>query len=284
MVVEQFKKLSVIMPIYALLTLVSPAFGQSDVDIHPFLTDKFIVHMGAFFPHQDLDIRIDGSVGAPEIDGESNEFDFDEAAGLSRDTELFAAEMTWRFGKKWSLRAQYFEEGASNSIFLEEDIEWGDNVLEAGSSFTMGTDFELVRAFFGRAFDSNPRHEFGAGLGIHRIKLSAFAIRDIIINFAETNAVAASGPLPNIGTWYYYSPSEKWYFGGRLDWLQVSLGDYAGGLLNVAAGANYQLWDHIGIGLSYQLFAMNVDIKSENWRGRAERRFEGLYVYLSGNW
>ena len=263
----------------ALLVCAAPACGQSDEDIHPFLTDKFIAHAGAYFPNQDLKIRIDGSLGI-----ESIEWDFNERANLSRDDEVFAAEFTWRFGKKWSLRGQYFSESERKSAVLDEDIEWGDTTLEAGSSFVLGTDFELVRAFFGRSFDSKPHHDFGAGVGVHRLKISAFANREIIISFGEENAVSASGPLPNIGTWYYYSPSEKWYFGGRLDWLQVSLGDYAGGLLNVAAGANYQLWDHIGIGAQYQFFTLNADIKSDNWRGHVEKRFAGLYVYLSGNW
>ncbi len=167
---------------------------------------------------------------------------------------------------------------------LDTDIEWGDQVILAGSSVFAGSDFKLTRVFFGRAFDSALNYDYGLGLGIHRIEIDAFIGEDIIISFGETTEVSASGPLPNIGGWYYYSPSANWILGGRLDWFQVSVGDYAGGLVNFSVGANYQLFKHFGIGLNYQVFSLNADVKNSTWRGRVESTFRGFSINLTGNW
>jgi len=195
------------------------AFAESAV--HPFITSKFTVQAGLYYPTQDINLRVDGSLGG---------------------------------------------------------------VLTAGSSVTGGTGQKITRMFFGRAFDSSLQYDYGLGIGIHRIEIEALIGEDIIINFGETAAVSASGPLPNIGGWYYYSPSEKWYLGGRLDWFQVSVGDYAGGLVNFSTGANYQMFKHVGIGLNYQIVSLNADVKNSNWRGRVESKFSGFSINLSGNW
>ena len=253
------------------------AYAESAV--HPYMTSKFIIQAGFFYPRGDLDLRVDGS-----ISGENEEFDFDERLKFRQVDGIFTLEMKWRFGKKWSLSMQHFQEDRGHSVVLDRDIEWGDQVILAGSSVFAGSDFKLTRIFFGRSFDSALKYDYGLGLGIHRIEIGAFIGDDIMTNFGDISAVSAAGPLPNIGGWYYYSPSENWSMGGRHDWLQVSVGDYAGGLINFSAGANYQLSKHFGIGLSYQVFSLNADVKNSNWRGRVENDFRGFSFNLTGMW
>jgi hypothetical protein len=256
------------------------ALADEPADAHPFLSAKFNVQLGVYSPRRDITVRVDGSIA-----GENGSIDFDDELGARQRDDIFAAELIWRFGKKWSLRTQYFDSSGSKSSVLATDIEWGDDIIEAGSSVTAGTSFTLSRIFFGRSFDNSPKYDYGIGLGLHWLKTGAFIERDIIISFGEASTVSASGPLPNIGGWLYYSPSSKWLVGGRLDWLQASVGDYAGGILNLALGANYQLTDHFGVGAKYQVFELNADVKKSNiWRGRMNTEFEGAYVYLSGNW
>lgn len=247
--------------------------------VHPFLTSKYSIVTGLYSPHKELKFRFDGSLG-----GSSTAIDFDKQFRLDKGEDVFALEFMWRFAVKWSLRMQHFKSSRQQSAILAEDIQWGDNVIQAGSSVTAGTEFEMTRIFFARAFDSHPQYEYGIGLGIHWLTTGAFIERDLITNFAEISAVSASGPLPNIGAWYYYSPSEKWYFGGRLDWFEASVKDYSGSIINLAVGANYQLFEHFGVGANYQFFKFAAGVDTENWRGRAETVFEGLYLFVSVNW
>jgi hypothetical protein len=258
----------------------SLALADESADAHPFLSDTFNIQLGIFSPQRDIEVRVDGSIG-----GENGSIDFDDDLGVGSNQDIFALEFTWRFGEVWSLRTQYFDASSSNSSVLVDDIEWGDVIIEEGSRVTAGTSLTLSRLFFGRSLDSSPKYDYGIGFGVHWLNPGAFIERDIIISFGESSAVSASGPMPNIGGWFYYSPSSKWLVGGRLDWFDASVGDYAGGIFNFALGANYQLTDHLGIGAKYQIFEIDVDInKSSIWRGRMNSAFEGPYLYLSGNW
>jgi hypothetical protein len=248
-------------------------------DVHPFMTDDFYVMAGVYYPKQDLVLSFDASVGS-----ENKEIDFNTQLGVSEHDDVFVFEGVWRYGRKWSLRLQHFQDSRSAGAVLEEDITWGDTTISAGSSIIAGSDFQLTRIFTGRSFDSSLKHDVGVGFGVHWMKTSAFVERDFITSFAETSAVSASGPLPNIGTWYSYSPSEKWFFGTRLDWFEASVGDYAGGLINFSAGVNYQFFDHVGIGLNYQHFRLDADVKDTMWRGHITSQYKGAYLFLSGNW
>lgn len=267
--------------LFCLVGLPVCALAQSDV--HPYMKDGFIVQAGAFLPQLSLDISVDGS-----LTGEHPSLDYEGAIGASSSDEIFAAELIWRFGEKWSLRTQYFSGGRSATKVLEEDVEWGDAVFQQGSFVSAGTSLDITRIFFARDFSNSPNHDFGIGLGLHRMGFDAFLTGDLIVNgelfSAETRAVSAVAPLPNIGGWYAYSPSEKWVFDVRLDWLDATIGEYSGALINVAAGANYQLFKHVGIGVKYQRFSLNFDVDKTDWHGRLKLKFVGAYLYLSANW
>ena len=254
--------------------------AENTDDLHPFLTDTFNIQLGIFSPQKDIDIRVDGSLGAG-----NDPIDFEEQLKLAATEDIFSLEFVWRFGEKWSLRGQHFQSRRAQNVVLEEDVEWGDTIIRAGSSVTAGASLDLTRVFFGWSLDSIPQIDYGIGLGLHWLDSGAYIAPDILVDFGEVSAVSASGPLPNLGGWYYYSPTDKWLLGGRFDWFEASVGDYAGGITNVAIGANYQFSENVGFGMKYQFFRLAADIKkSPVWRGRLETAFEGSYFYLSGSW
>jgi len=260
-----------------------PVCALAQSDVHPYMKNGFIVQAGAFLPQLSLDVSVDGS-----LTGEHPPLDYEGAIGASSSDEIFAAELIWRFGEKWSLRTQYFSGGRTATKVLEEDVEWGDAVFQQGSFVSAGTDLDITRLFFARDFSKSPHHEFGIGLGLHYMGFDAFLTGDLIVNgelfSAETRAVSADAPLPNIGGWYAYSPSEKWVFDVRLDWLDATIGEYSGELINFAAGANYQLFKHVGLGVKYQTFSLKFDIDKTDWNGRLKLKYDGAYLYLSANW
>lgn len=248
-------------------------------EIHPYLSDEFGIQLGLFRPNKSLMFRYDRSALVPGLD-----IDFERDLQLRGERDLLALEFTWRYGKNWSLRGQYFDASNRGARTLSEDIAWGDITIGAGSGVSAGTDFELARVFLAREFNSEPQHNYGFGFGLHRIETRAFIRGDLIVANTASSQLSAKGPLPNIGTWYYYSPNERWFIGGRLDWFSASVGDYSGRILNFAVGANYQIARQLGIGVKYQDFELDADVKKSTASGRVVLDFEGTYVYLSGNW
>ena len=137
-------------------------------------------------------------------------------------------------------------------------------------------------------FAQGDGYEFGAGAGLHWLDLAASVEGQVFVNesefVVERRDTDVSAPLPNIGAWYLYSPNSRWVFQARLDWFSASFDDYDGSLWNAGAGVNFQVFSHMGIGLSYNFFRIDVDVDSDDWNGSAEIEQHGPFASLSFNW
>jgi hypothetical protein len=259
------------------------AIAQDAWDVHPYLTDEFNVGAGVFFPDRSFEIGVDAS-----LPGIGRSIDLSEQVKLKDSETTESLEMGWRFGKKWLVRGQYFSVGGSRSATLDEDVQWGDYTFGAGTGVTAGIDVSIARLFFGYTISRDDEQEFGIGAGEHRLDISAFISGQAIINdnppaMAERRA-STHGPLPNLGGWYIRSLSRRWAITARLDWLSASIDKYDGQIVNAAVGANFAMTQHFGIGLAYNYFDVDVGINDEHWKGDAEIRVNGPFVYLTASW
>lgn len=260
------------------------AHGQEQQDTHPWLSENFSLDIGLFMPERSVELSVNGPLGS--IQGE--DIDFDESFGLKKRDDLFAMTFGWRFGEKWELGAQYFESDGQRQKALEEDIEWGEFVFGAGTGVTAGINFRLFRAFFGRNFDSADQHDFGIGLGLHYMEIGAFIEGQAILNGQQAGfrreTVSAKAPLPNVGAWYVRSLSDRWAVRLRFDWFGAQIDDYDGELINLGAGVNYRLFRNVGLGVSYNYFALDIGVNKRDWRGEVKTIYDGLFVHASAYW
>jgi hypothetical protein len=253
----------------------------SSAGYHPFLSDKFHLGIGGFWPRKTLKLRADGSSPGDEIK-------FEEDLGFDESESTTSINFRWRYSKNWSLWAQYWKVDSEASTVLEEDYEWEDVIFKKGTSARAGSDFTVLRLFFGRAFKwGGPRQEFGVGAGLHVMEIDAFIEGQIITGTTtefHREAAKASLPLPNIGAWYMYSWSPKWLLEARLDWLSASFGKYSGELWHAQGGVHYQISKTFGIGLAYANFNLQADIDETNWHGYVETNQYGPRLELTASW
>ncbi len=52
-------------------------------------------------------------------------------------------------------------------------------------------------------------------------------------------------------------------------------------MVNVAVGLNFQAFEHVGFGLNYNYFELDIGVNKSNWRGNIETTYDGVYVYAS---
>ena len=209
---------------------------------------------------------------------------------MARTSTLLDAQLRWKFGSegKWSLWGQYFKNKADGDAVLKEDTGWGDVIFREGTFVGAGVSVEVIRLLFGRSFIKNDQNDFGAGIGIHNLDLGAYIEGEILINDGGTGFhrgdTSKSQPLPNVGAWYLYSPAKKWTLHARVDWINANIGDYDGTLWNSNVGVNYQMFRHVGLGLSYQYFNIDLKVDNSGWRGGADTTYSGPVIALTGNW
>jgi hypothetical protein len=270
----------------ARLLLVSFAFVASHAnanDVHPLMNSKYWGSIGAFFATSDFKAIAQGEVGGGET-----RVDFESSLGLDDRPDLLDLEFGWQFGEKWDLSLQYFFADRERRKTLDKAIVWEGVIFDLGVDITAKSDIEVTRIFFSRDVWNSERHDLRLGAGVHYIKLNAEIGGEAVLDDGSTefrvSDVSAAFPVPDIGAWYRFSPSDRWILNARLDWFSANVGDYSGSLWNFAVGANFRLNTNVGIGLSYQLFELNGTIRETDWKGDARTRFAGPQIYLAGFW
>lgn len=255
-----------------------------DYDYHPALSDSFSVTFGVMRSTNSFRLESDrlGFIG--------DDIDFDKRLGVSGHSTFFNGQLRWKFGseKKWSLWGQYFSNDATGRAELEEDIGWDGLTFKSGTYVQAGVKLAVTRVFTGRSFFKNEQNDFGLGIGIHNLDISAYIEGEVLANEEGSGVrkadVGASQILPNIGGWYNYSPAKRWLLQGRVDWLNANLGDYDGGLWNVSVGVAYQPWRHVGFDLYWQYFSLHLDVDSSDWKGSTKMSYSGPVFAVNFNW
>ena len=254
-------------------------YSQSANGKNPILTNNFLIGAGIFNPLKKVKVSAEGSISTAEFT--DHDLDFDNGFGLNDFETTFTLDFMWRFSKsnKWSLRAEYFKISNTEKAVLEEDIEWEDLIFREGTSVKGGFGLALYKIFIGRVISTGDKHELGGGLGVHALDVSAFIEGNAQVNEDEfdfeRSEVSVVAPLPNIGFWYFYAPTEKLSFTAKLDWFGITIGDFGGSLWNLSPGVNYQVYKNIGLGLSYKFFRVDVDVDKDDWKGNFNMSFSG---------
>lgn len=267
-----------------ILTVAPGAVLAQDYDYHPALSDSFNAYLGWMRSANSFDLESDS------ISGKGDDIDFDDSLDVSDHSTFFNGQLRWKFGNegKWSLWGQYFSNNAKGRAELEEDIEWNDLTFQKGTFVESSVKLSVTRAFFGRSFLKNEQHDFGLGIGIHNLDISAYIQGEAKINGETTGVrrgdVGANQILPNVGGWYFYSPARNWLLHGRVDWISANIGDYDGGLWNASAGVSYQAWRHVGFDLSWQYFDLHLKVDSDDWKGRTKMTYSGPVLALVFGW
>jgi opacity protein-like surface antigen len=253
---------------------------------HPLLSNKFTFVVGAYSSFKTMKIGVNGT-------NQNDIIDFNEKFNFNDNEITPFFYFNWRFLKNWSLSAEYFGIKNVNSATFNENIEWEDYVFNAGLSIKAGFKVNMYRIMFGRTISKGLKHELGAGLGFHALETEVFLEGQAYINEEITgegadtefkrSVVNVVAPLPNIGAWYFYAPTDKWMFNARLDWLGIKIGDYTGSMWNFAAGANYQFHKNIGVGLKYRYFDFTATVDNEKWDGKLDLIFHGPLLTINAN-
>lgn len=256
-----------------------------DYEYHPFLSDRFTASLGAM---RSSDVF---KISAEDFeDGSSSDVDFGDDLGVSRHSTFFNGQLRWKFGKnqRWSIWGQYFGNNAKGSKTLDEDVDWDGVIFKKGSYAEAGIKLSVARLLLGYSLFKNDRNDFGIGAGIHNLDLSSYIEGEIITDDGTTGQrraeVGANQILPNVGTWYNYSPARRWLLHARLDWIGASIGDYDGDMWNAIAGVNFQAFRHVGFDLYWQYFNLDVNVNKDDWHGGVDLTYSGPVIAITAAW
>lgn len=255
------------------------SFAQEDVEKHPLLTDKFVFTGGLFLPSKELRIGVNGQINDKDIDLGKN---FD----IKKYQRTYDIGFDWRFARKWKLSADFFNVNTVTVADLDEPIEWGDYIFDGRAE--LGVKIQVLRSMVSRIISQGDKHELGVGFGLHVMPIKIYVEGEAtLINpdgeqndaIFERQSVSVTAPLPDIGLYYNWAPTSKWFFKADVDFLYIAIGEYKGWLWDFTGGVKYQIVDFFGVGVNYKYYSVDLEVDKGNeigdWQGSIGTTFSG---------
>lgn len=263
------------------------SFAQEDVEKHPLLTDKFVFTGGLFIPNKELRLSVNGEAIDYDID-------LDKRFDIKEYQRTFNVGFDWRFSRKWKLSADFFRINTVNVADLDEPIEWEDYIFDGRAE--LGVDITVLRSMVSRIISQGDKHELGVGIGFHIMPISIYIEGDATLidpdgeqNDAtfERQSISVTAPLPDIGLYYNWAPTSKWFFKADVDFLYIAIGDYTGWLWDFTGGVKYQIVDFFGVGVNYKYYSVDLEVDGGNdvgsWNGSVGIAFSGPMLLVHFN-
>jgi len=254
------------------------SFAQEDVEKHPLLTDKFVFSGGLFLPSKEVKFSVNGE----SID---NDNDFGKAFNITNYQSTYTLGFDWRFSKKWKLSADYFKMKDVKVADLHEPIVWEDYIFDG--EVELGIGIGVFRTMVSRIISQGNKHELGVGIGLHVMPISIYVEGDATLigpdgegtkNY-ESQSLSVTAPLPDIGFYYNWALSSKWFISADVDFLYIAIGDYIGWLWDISGGVKYQIVDFFGVGVNYEYYSVDLEVDKGNevgeWQGSLGVTYNG---------
>lgn len=268
--------------LFGLLTALSfPALTWAQQK-EPF-PDRFQIDIGGFFV-----TRADTSVSLAEKSGPftvGTQINFHQDLDLPDSDTVPRIDGYYRWGKRSRVDFSYFKIDRSGTATTQQDINWGDITIPAGTPLVSSFfDQEVLKATYGFSFYNAPKAELGVDGGLF--------ISDMSIGLScpsctppnnERQTTDLTAPLPVIGAYFRYNISHRWRFVGKADFFYLEFGDYTGSLTDLRLNVEYHTWKHVGFGFGFNGVQTTLDYDTSTESGTIQNTISGPQIYVFTN-
>ena len=234
--------------------------------------EKLSVSLGVFLTSRDSETRIDG-----QIPDSGTPVDLENDLGFDKSDTVFRVDGYYRFNDKHRIDASVFDLSRSASKQIEGEIDWNDTVYPIDTVVNASLDLSVYKLAYTWSFMRRDNGYLGVTGGLY--------VADIGTSLsAEANALSSSGgvtaPLPVVGLRGQYDFSEKWSLRGSAEIFALEYDDYSGSLYDVYAGLDYQVSDHVAVGVGVNSVRINVGVDKTNFNGELDWQYDGGLLFL----
>jgi hypothetical protein len=255
-------------------------FGQAAAaEDFNLITQKGQVSLGIFLNSSALKIRLDGE------SGQGTEVNWDNTFG-DKEVTRFRLDGVYRFSEKHHLRMMYTDYSASRERTLDEDIDWGDYTLLAGSSAKAKTSFTILEAAYEYAFKHTEKMELAGTIGLHYTEFAASIKANIDTSGGQVGGeiggkASVGAPLPVFGVRGMWRVGGDFYLDAQVQYFALAIDGYDGSLINYRGALLWQPKKYVGIGIGYDSFNVNVDVKKDKFTGTMDWTYQGPQIFYN---
>lgn len=272
-----------------LTTLVALGFlsfsAQAD-----FASERFALAAGGAITTLDSKARFDGDYDI----GSGVDIDFEDDLGLDEDVDSVWVNASFRFKERHRLAFNYLPMRRSASARLDEALEYEDYDIQANAQVASDTSIDIYDLDYKYSFYQTPSIEAAFGLGIHWLSwdYELNASGAILIEQEDgsflldedgqlTDSSSAELPLPLVGLYFDYQPTQRWLLSLRGRLMDAKISDYDGNIANVAVGAEYFFTRRFALGLGASYFSIDVDTEQDDFRGKLKWTYSSGQLYMN---
>lgn len=227
---------------------------------------------GVAYGSFDTSAQVAGSSGAGAV------LDFEDLLGLDESNSVLRLDGFYNFNSKHRVDLSYYDITRTGTRTLTDPVEIGDVVIPAGDTVS-NFDTMIFKLAYRYNFVAEHRTVIGGSFGFHIMRVN-LGLRSQ--TFAIEESLGATAPLPVLGLHGEHALSPNWSLFAAGEIFQLELGDYGGTIGDFRLGLNWDVFDHIGVGIELNSFGMDATIKDDNLKAEVEYSYQGAGIYLRG--
>jgi hypothetical protein len=266
------KKLKVGLVAFLFLSLAGTPLAWADVGDPDSPWKRLTLKGGYFFATQDSTIRLDGPLG------NGTSIDVEEVLGLDENIDSYEAGIEWRFFDRHRLSVTYFDLSRDATTELTVGFTWDDQPFSIGIPIQSEYKWNTAAAFYTWSFLQTNKYEVGLDIGAHITTLKLSVFQPTLGLRAETKSVTAPLPILGLRGTYAFTPKLQLKVGGG--WFGIKIDDVEGSQWVANFDLEYNMWKHVGFGLGYRFYNLDVDVTDDDFRAQINSRYHGLSVFL----
>jgi hypothetical protein len=207
--------------------------------------------------------------------------DLEDTLGIDDSKSVLRLDANYAFSPRHELRLGAFDLNRTGTRTLGQDLNVGEVTLPSGSSVDTEFGTTIVKLAYLYNFVADHRTLIGVSGGLHTMRIdTSFATSSGSVE----ESFKATAPLPVFGLHSEYALSRKWRMLGSIEFFQLDIGNAHGGLTDTMFGFEHDLFEHVGWGVAYNGFNMDLTIEDDPLEAELVYQYQGLLLYLRCYW
>ena len=248
--------------------------------------ERFRVSIGAFLMRFDSRIRLDS-----EDHGIGTEIRLEDDLGFDPENLDFRIFANYRLGKRSDLTFGYYQWNRGADHVIDEEIQWGDYIIEVGASIDLGHRTRVAQASYQYSVLQKKKWNLGLSAGLSLIKFDFnLEIDGTITPIEEEDGDEIGGgtkqstdlvaPVPAFGLNLRYSFGPDLGATLRGQFFAFQADTWGGSMVDLVLAVDWFPWKHVGLGAGLNSVRLNYD-SDRKGELKVDYDYVGVLVYVT---
>ena len=230
--------------------------------------------------------RADGQFGYVRDEDPDIKLDLDDL-GLDEKTVSPILGGVINFGRRWTLRLDYFGYHDDGKNTAESEFDFDGITFPVGARLDSSIDIDLYVVNLSYNFIRTERARFGVGVGVHAADMNLEVSGKTSVAGVKTDVGTGEedilAPLPNLYVMGAYSFTDRFIVRGGAGGMSLNSGDWSGTLYFVNAFVEYWPFRYAGFGAGYRYISADIEYEPGHKKETYDIDLPGPVFYVTAS-